>query len=271
MTRLAVIVSFVILLVFFPVQSQNPSPTQAPQTSQVSPASPEMTPRESAEMRADILMARKMYPEAIAAYGKLLEAEPHNAVLLNKIGIAYQEEGDSSRAGRYYKLACKANPTYARAFNNLGTIEYEKKRYGKAAGLYKRALGLPSDESTNATVYSNLGYCYFAQKHYDNAMDSFRKALALDSHVFEHHSGFGSIVQQRAVTEPGKFYILMAKTYALAGDIEHCVHYLRMARDQGYKDFPATAKDPAFALMIKDPRVKELFENPRPPEDTPRL
>ncbi len=269
MTCLAVIVFFVALFGASPARSQEQTQPQSTQSGVISPGSPETTPRQSAELRADILMARKMYPEAISAYQKLLASEPKNAILLNKIGVAYQEEGNSARAGHYYKMSFKADPSYARALNNLGTIEYEKKHYGKAVGLYKRAIRLPSDNATTATVYSNLGYAYFAQKQYDNAMGSFQKALTLDSHVFEHHAGFGSIVQQRAITEPGRFYFIMARTYALAGDIEHCAHYLRMARDEGYKDLLSAANDPVFSPVIKDPRVKEIFETPPPSRVTP--
>ena len=51
------------------------------------------TPRQIAEMRADILMARKEYSAAAAAYEDILQNEPKNADLLNKTGIAYQQLG----------------------------------------------------------------------------------------------------------------------------------------------------------------------------------
>ena len=101
-----------------------------------------MTERQVQEMRADILMARKMYPEAVKDYEDLLAQFPKDAELLNKIGVAYQQQGNSLAAGHYYKRAMKANKTYVSAINNLGTVEYEKKRYGRAIRLYKTALGI---------------------------------------------------------------------------------------------------------------------------------
>ncbi|MFY9530705.1 MAG: tetratricopeptide repeat protein [Candidatus Acidiferrales bacterium] len=247
--------------------SATPVATSAPQ---VASTSPTLTPRELAEVRGDVQMARKMYREAISTYVQLAIQEPHNAILLNKIGVAYQQEGDSGHAGRYYKQAIKADKTYVSALNNLGTVEYEKKHYGKSIHLYKQTLQFRADTPTVATVYSNLGYAYFADKQYAAAMDSFEKALRLNPQVFDRHAGFGSIVQQRAVEDPGLFYFLVAKSYAKAGDIEHCAHFLRMARDEGYKEFRSAQTDPSFVRVIKDPQIQEILQVPPPYAGTTR-
>jgi tetratricopeptide (TPR) repeat protein len=220
-----------------------------------------MTERQVQEMRADILMARKMYAEAIQDYDQLLTQAPKDAELMNKIGVAYQQQGNTLLAGHYYKRAMKANKTYVSAINNLGTVEYEKKHYGRAIRLYKTALVLkPTDDI--ATLYSNLGYAYFGIKEYPEAMKSFEQALALDPDIFAHHGSYGTTVQQRGTTEPGLFYFLVAKTFARAGDAEHCAHYLKMARDEGYKDLLNAQKDPEFAKVIKDTRVQEAIMVP---------
>lgn len=275
MRRLPVLaLAFPFLGVAAILAQQPPSPPSATpaatSASQATSTSPTLTPRELAEVRGDVQMARKMYGEAISTYVQLAAQEPHNAALLNKIGVAYQQEGDSSHAGRYYKQAIKADKTYISALNNLGTVEYEKKHFGKSIGLYKRTLQLRVDAPTLATVYSNLGYAYFADKQYGAAMDSFQKALTLNPQVFDRHAGYGSIVQQRAVEDPGLFYFLVAKSYAKAGDIEHCAHFLRMARDEGYKEFRSAQTDPSFAKVIKDPQIQEILQVPPPYAGTPR-
>ena len=70
------------------------------------------------EMRADILVARKMYREAIDSY----KQAPESAVVLNKIGIAYHQLLDLEAARKYYERALKLDKQYAEAINNLGTI-----------------------------------------------------------------------------------------------------------------------------------------------------
>lgn len=241
-------------------QETSPSATKiSARDSSVQNASTAMTPRQVAEMRGDILMARKEYADAIRTYLKILEDEHKNAVLLNKVGVAYQQLGDVNRAGRFYKQSAKEDKHYASAVNNLGTVEYEKKHYGKAINLYKKALPIGTDL---ATIYSNLGYAYFANKEYPQAMDSFNRALAIDRRIFDRKGGGGSIVQQRSTTDPGLFYFFVAKSYAMAGDVEEAARYLKIARDDGYKDFMSAQTDPAFAKVIKDPRVQEVLQLP---------
>src|SRR5579862_6873303 len=89
------------------------------------PANPALTP----EMRGDIMMARKMFRDAIDFYKP--EAEK-NAVIANKTGIAYHQLRDLKNAAKYYRRAVKLNPKYPEAINNLGTVYYAEKSYGRA-------------------------------------------------------------------------------------------------------------------------------------------
>lgn len=250
-------------VLFAQQQSSSTAPSAQSQTTSVAAApadtgkAPAMTPRQQAQMRAELFMARKEYSEAAGAYLDLLKDDPKNAWLMNMLGVAYQMLDEPRKSEHYYRLAIKTDKTFASPVNNLGTLQYARKHYGKAIGLYQTALPLSSDRSV---VFSNLGYAYFANKEYPEAMDCFGKALTLDAHIFDHKSGNGSIIQQRTTTDPGLFYFLVAKTYALAGDAERTAHYLKLARDDGYKDLAAVEKDSAFAKVIKDPAVREILD-----------
>lgn len=239
-------------------QSSQPSATASvPENSTASSSdTPAMTQLQRDELRGDIFMARKEYREAIETYHDLIKETPRNAVLLNKLGVAYQQLDDLGRAEHYYKKSVKADKTYASAVNNLGTVAYEKKHYSKAIRDYDRAVSLRTDMPT---VYSNLGYAYFANEQYPEAIHAFQRALLLDPDVFAHHEGYGSLVQQRSTTDPGLFYFLIAKTYAEAGNALQSAHYLKLARDEGYANFLSAETDPAFAKVIKDPAVKEVL------------
>jgi len=241
-------------------QQVEPASTQSASTSpdivHVVPPKPELTPRQAAELKGDVFMARKEFSEAAGAYEAILQGEPKNAQLLNKVAIAYQELGNLNRCERYYRKSIKADKNFASPINNLGTVEYEKKHYSKAILLYKKALVLKMETST---IYSNLGYAYFANKQYPEAMATFDKALAIDPQLFERKSGYGTVIQQRTTTDPGLFNFFVAKSYAAMGDAEHAAHFLRLARDDGYKDFMSAETDAAFAKVIKDPRVQEVL------------
>src|SRR5579871_6095851 len=70
----------------------------------------------SAEERGDIMMARKMYREAIQAF----ESDSQkSAVLYNKSGSAYHQLQQLDNAKRNYERALKMKRDYAEAMNNI--------------------------------------------------------------------------------------------------------------------------------------------------------
>ncbi len=204
------------------------------------------------ELRADVYMARKMYREAIETY----EQAPQNAVILNKIGIAYHQMLDFRTAEKYYKRAIKKDPHYAEAINNLGTIDYTKKSYRRAVKLYKKALRYRPNA---ASIYSNLGTAYFARKDYKRCAIAYQKALSLDPDVFERHSSNGILLQERTVEERAKFHFFLAKTYAKANMNDLALRYIRKALEEGFKERKKFEEEPEFANLRKLPEFQELM------------
>src|SRR5260370_39631555 len=110
-----------------------------------------------------------------------------------------------------------------------------------------------------AVLHSNLGYAYFGDKKYQEAISSFRQALALDPQLFDHSSSrSGSILQDRSVGDRGRFYFLLAKSFAESGNLARCVIYLRKAKDEGYQDLSACKSEPSFAVVFNDPTIQRL-------------
>jgi tetratricopeptide (TPR) repeat protein len=231
---------------------------------QVSTANPSPQERPlSDEETADIYMARKQYREASQTYFRLTQQNPKNAVYLNKLGIALHQQTALAEALKYYQRAMKADPRYADAENNIGTIWYQRKRYGKAIRSYLKAIKMRDDMPV---LYSNLGYAYFSDGKYQQSIAAFRNALAKDPQFFEHGSSrTGSVLQDRSVTDRGRFYFLLAKSFAEMGNYERCLIYLRKAKEEGYASMKDVKKDPAFAAILKDPAVEELID-PKPQE-----
>jgi len=234
--------------------------------SQVSnaPANPADRPISGEEM-GDLYMARKQYHEAMEQYKSLSEQNPHNAVYLNKLGIALHQQTALGAALKYYERAVKVDPRYADAENNIGTIWYQRKKYSKAIRAYQKAIKMRDDMPV---LYSNLGYAYFSQGKYEDSIAAFRTALAKDPQFFERGSSrTGSILQDRSVPDRGRFYFLLAKSFAETGNVERSVFYLRKAKEEGYAQFNEVKKDPAFAVVVKDPIVIDLLA-PKPVEST---
>ena len=211
----------------------------------------------SPEDMADIFMARKEYRDAAIAYKKLVDEHPKNAVYWNKLGIALHQQMELAAALKSYQQAAKVDPKYADAVNNIGTIYYQRKKYSKAIRSYQRAIKLRSDM---APLYSNLGYAYFGDKKYEESIAAFRQALALDPGCFDHNSSHGgSLLQDRSVSDRGRFYFLLAKSFAQAGNFDRSLVYLRKAKEEGYRSMNDVKTDPAFSAMLKLPETQEIL------------
>ena len=207
----------------------------------------------SPEMRGDILMARKMYREAVDAYTEA----PTSAVTMNKVGIAYHQMLDLETARKYYERAIKLDGKYPEAINNLGTIYYAKKSFRRAVNQYKKALKLNPE---SASIYSNLGTAYFARKNYDDAMTAYEKALSLDPEVFEHRNSAGVLLQERSVEERAKFHYYQARLYAKNGMSDRALLCLRKALEEGLKEEHDKIKEtPEFAKLKELPEFTEIL------------
>ena len=218
-----------------------------------SPAAPTQPVQLPPEQRGDLLMARKMYREAVEAYR---EGSKKSPVLANKIGIAYHQMMQLDNAKKSYQLAIKLNPKYSEALNNLGTMYYARKNYGKAITYYRKSLKLTPK---SASIYSNLGTAYFARKKYQEATEAYQTALQLDPEVFEHRGTYGVLLQEKTVEERAKFHYYLAKTYAKAGQNERALQYLRMAIEEGFREKKKIQEDPEFSAMRETKEFQDLM------------
>ncbi|HYI93397.1 MAG TPA: tetratricopeptide repeat protein [Bryobacteraceae bacterium] len=222
-------------------QDNNPSPVQKP--------NPTLTP----EMRGDIMMARKMFREAVDMYASTGQ---DTAIIANKMGIAYHQMTELDTARKYYQRAIKLDPKYSEAINNLGTIFYAKKNYRKAVSQYNKALKI---KPSSASIYSNLGTAQFARKKYKQALEAYDIALSIDPEVFEHRGSHGVLLQERSVEERAKFHFYLAKTYAKAGAVERALTYIRKALEEGFKERDKFQNEPEFAKMKELPEFQQLM------------
>jgi len=216
------------------------------------------------EEMARLHLARKEYREAEDIFYHLVVTNPQNPLYWNELGIAHHNQAQLDQALKCYQKAVKVDPHYADAQNNIGTILYERKKFPKAIRAYKRAISI---RDNFAPFYLNLGYAYFSQKDFENSIASFRKALQLDPTSLDPtRSRGGTVIQDRSISvDRGRFYYLLAKSFAQQGDVDRAILYLRKARDEGYNDFNSVQKDPTFSLVLKNPAAEDLFA-PKPVE-----
>lgn len=206
------------------------------------------------EERGDIYSARKMFREAAEAY---LKTQPPTAVVLNKAGIAYQQQNDLESAKKYYTRATKMDPGYAEAINNMGTVFYAQKSYSRAIRYYKKALKL---RPRSASILSNMGTAWFARRNYKEAFENYQLAMEIDPEVFERHGTQGVMLEERDIAERAKFNYYMARLYAKRGMNELALQYIRKALEGGFKDKKKFREEEDFTALRKLPEFEELMK-----------
>jgi tetratricopeptide (TPR) repeat protein len=207
------------------------------------------------EQRGDILMARKMYREAIETYAL---APADSASRWNKMGIAYHQLADLPKAKKEYERALRVDPRCGEALNNLGAIFFAEKSYRRAIREYKRSLRAMPD---SATVYSNMGTAYFARQDFDHATDAYRKALQLDPDVFEHHSTYGVILQDHSVADRARFHYYLAKIYAKQGQPERALQCIRKSIEEGFGERKRFIEEPEFAVLKDNVEFQQILKS----------
>jgi tetratricopeptide (TPR) repeat protein len=252
------LVKFLVPLLCGPVaavcqSTQTPSSSLLDTTRLSKPAAPEPKIELTPEARGDVLMARKMYREAIDSYR---QAPADSPITWNKIGIAYHQLLQLNVAQKNYEHALKIDPKYSEAINNIGTVYYAHKKYRAAIGRYNAALKIKPDA---ASYYSNLGTAYFARKDYKKAALAYQTAVKLDPDIFENHSTFGTTLQERSVEEFAKFHYYLARTYAKAGQNERALLYIRKSLEEGFKDRKLFMEEPEFAALRSTQEFKDLM------------
>ena len=262
--RLAIPAVFLLLFALqFPSRAQtNPDSTKPPAAGTAEVHAPAQNL--SQDDQARLYLVKKQYREAEEIFRELTREQPKNAVYWNELGISLHNQEKLDAALKCYQKSAKLDDKYADAQNNIGTIWYKREKYARAIRYYKRAISMRHDF---APFHLNLGYTYFRQKEYEQAISAFNEALKIDPDAFESsHSRAWTVVQDRTLSsDRGRFYYLLAKSFAESGSIERCVVYLRKAKDEGYQDFNAIKSDPTFAAVMKDPAAQELFP-PKPGE-----
>jgi len=214
---------------------------------------PPANPAVTSELRGDIMMAQKKFREAIDFYKP--EAGK-NAIITNKIGIAYHQLQDLQNAEKYYRRAVKLNPKYPEAVNNLGTVYYAKKSYRRAINQYKEALRIRPD---SASVLSNLGTAYLARKQDDEAMKAYDQAFAINPEIFDPHNCTGVMVQERTIEERAGYFYMLAKTSAKRGMTDRALQYMRKALENGFKDRDKFKAEPEFSALQDNMEFQEIL------------
>ncbi|MEM9177699.1 MAG: tetratricopeptide repeat protein [Myxococcota bacterium] len=116
------------------------------------------------------------YPAAVAQYERGLSVEPDNVELLNALGFSLFQQGKSDEAVAPLERAIEADPTHAKAHNNLALVSVDLGEYELAEAYYRESLAI----EPHPAIYNDLGYVLESQGLPEDAVELYRKALELD-------------------------------------------------------------------------------------------
>ncbi|MFH0905148.1 MAG: tetratricopeptide repeat protein [bacterium] len=127
--------------------------------------------------QADEYFEQGELKQAEKLYLKLLEKEPEDATLYNKLGLIYLADKNYKDAKAALKQALKLEPENDTFHNNLGLLFYELEDYENAIEAYEKSISI-NDKIASRLV--NLGLAYFMNKKYRKAADCYERGLILE-------------------------------------------------------------------------------------------
>ncbi len=179
------------------------------------------------------LKAKEAHEQAVALFGKALEADQNFALAHFGLGVslfatnnrwkasgefrktiqldpsftdAYKWLGDLlvtsprrlyDQAIQAYQKAVELSPDYAEAFVGLGDARQAKGQYDEAIAEYRKALQL---EPENARVHFGLGKIYYNEKQlYHEAVAEYERAIRLDPKFLEAYLSLGEIYEEKGL------------------------------------------------------------------------
>ncbi len=116
--------------------------------------------------------------EAIAAYQRVLEIDPHHAAAHINLGTLYYNRQDFVLAEKHYRDALISDPRYALAYFDLGNVLDETGRVQEAIQTYKTALQLAP---TYADAHYNLALAYEKLREPRKALKHWQAYIKLDT------------------------------------------------------------------------------------------
>ena len=116
------------------------------------------------------------YPGAVRIYQRGLEVEPENVELLNAMGFALFQQGESEEAVIALEKALEVDPQHWKSHNNMALASIDIGELELAEAHYRESLAIEPQPA----IYNDLGFVLERQGLPHEAADMYRKSLELD-------------------------------------------------------------------------------------------
>lgn len=136
-------------------------------------------------------VGRKTRGEDLAAYTKLMNAEPGNPLRHDTVAMLSLQAGDPVGAAREFRESLKINPDSAPTHYNLGIALSLERAYDAAMTEFREATRV---DSNYADAYNNLGALLTMTGRIDEAEAQYRRALAIREDNADAHSNLARVL-----------------------------------------------------------------------------
>ncbi len=117
------------------------------------------------------LMAAGEYELALRAYSRAAGQQGFNVDTLSALGSANLKLGRLVQADRLLRRAVEEDPDFAAAWNNLGVLLMEQRKYAEAAQVFRRAFATDDGRSDSIRDNLRLALARSDQDGYDGTND----------------------------------------------------------------------------------------------------
>ena len=175
----------------------------------------------------DLFLAapRRLFDQAVEAYGKAIDLRPFYADAHVGLGDARAAKGEVDGAITAYQKALVFNPANPRVYMSLGKIYYsEKGLYYESVTAYKKAIELDG-QSVEARM--GLGEVYEDKGLYREAVDEYKKVIELES---KHTGALYNLALVYEKVDPKEAIVHWEKYIALASQLPSEKDWVDVAR-----------------------------------------
>jgi len=129
------------------------------------------------------------YPEAVAAFRRVLDDDPKNTEALLALGSTYDVMGQLAPAEEAYRQTIAAWPSCWDCYNKLGVFLNAHSRFAEAADAWRKVIELTPD---NVWGYMNVGVVYLNIGQFEKAESYFLRAMEIAPENADLYSNAGT-------------------------------------------------------------------------------
>ena len=189
------------------------------------------------------LYSSKDYVQAKKKAHDLLKTYPNSSMLLNVLGVIFNNQGDYDAAIKYYESAIKINPNDADIYNNFGSTLCKKGNFKDGLDKYEKAIKIKPDFTL---AYENAGKAAIFLKKYESAINNFTNVIKFQP------DNVSSIYN-------------LAHSYFKTGKLNHALKYCNLALTLDSKMVEAIAtKSKILAKLVPNwhvPMMNDEYRN----------